>query len=242
MIRFCDMSAIGKLRISGTAAHDFIRTMFTADTALLEELGGATVSLLLTGEAEIIDVVLIIRTGDEEYMVTTSPQVVDEAFEWLKAHSTITDDNGAVFEGLELTNQTEALANVVLFGEGSREILDELSGYTFSTAPHTGRITLVQLDTVVALAFESLVLPGVEAYELFCPPAGAEGLKYVFMSFPEIDPLELEEYRALRVEAKTWFENASDASYIFPDEAKLLHLTRSSMDFVGAKALSQRQR
>lgn len=239
-IHFCDMSSIGKLRIGGTAAHDFIRIMFTADIEPLKELGGAVASPMLTGEAEIIDVVLIIRTGDDEYMVTTSPQVADEAFEWLEAHSTLGDESGAIFKDLELTNQTEALATVVLFGEGSRAILDELSAHTFSTSPHTGHITLVQLDTVVALAFESLVLPGTEAYELFCPPAGAEGLKYAFMSFPEVDPLDCEEYKAVRVEAKTWFEPAENASYAFPDEANLLHLTRPSRDFVGAKALLER--
>jgi glycine cleavage system aminomethyltransferase T len=237
-IHFTDISPLGKLRISGLSAHDFIRTMFTADVEKLGHLGGVTASLLLTGEAEIIDVVLIIRTGDNEYMVTTSPQTVEEVFAWLTAHSELSDDEGAIFEGLEITNQTEALADIILFGEGSRAVLDELSGGTFASAPHTGNITLVQLDTIVVLSFESPVLPGIdEVYELFCPPAGAEGLKYAFMSFPEIDPMPLEEYRALRIESKTWFENADEASYTFPSDANLLHLIREEKDFVGAKAL-----
>jgi glycine cleavage system aminomethyltransferase T len=237
-IHFTDISPIGKLRISGSSAHDFIRTMFTADVEKLEQLGGATASLLLTGEAEIIDTVIIIRTGDNEYMVTTHSQTVEEVFDWLTAHGKITDDEGAIFEGLEITNQTAALADVVLFGEGSRAVIDELSNGTFASAPHTGHITLVQLDTVTVLVFESPVLPGIgEVYELLCPPDGAEGLKYAFMSFPEIDPMPFDEYRALRIESKTWFEQADEASYIFPHDAGLLHLIRKESDFVGAKAL-----
>jgi glycine cleavage system aminomethyltransferase T len=235
------MSALGKLRISKAAAHDFIRIMFTADTAPLAEPGGVTASLLLTGEAEIIDIVLIIRTGDDEYMVTTSPATVDEAFAWLEAHSKITDDEGALFDELAITNETGKLANVVLFGAGSIAVLDELSGQTLAASPRIGRIVMAQLDTVPTLILTSPVLPKeTEVYELFCPPAHAPGLIQALLSFSEIDPIEREEYRALRERQGTWFAPADETAYTFPDEAGLLRLARTPMDFVGGQALAAR--
>jgi glycine cleavage system aminomethyltransferase T len=240
-MRFCDMSALGKLRVSGTAAHDFIRIMCTADMASLAEPGGVTASLLLTGEAEIIDLVLIIRTGDDEYMVTTSPATADEVFSWLKAHGGITDDEGALFEGLTITNETGKLADIVLFGEGSTAVLDELSGQTRATSPCVGHLTMTQLDTVPTLIFRSPVLPReTKVYELFCPPASVLGLTNALLSFPEIDPMDAEEYQALREQQGTWFAQADEAAYAFPDEAGLLRLVRTPMDFVGGKALSAR--
>jgi glycine cleavage system aminomethyltransferase T len=249
------MDALGKIRVSGEAAHDFIRIMFTADTAPLAEPGGVTPSLLLTGEAEVIDLVLIIRTGPSEYMVTTSPATADEAFAWLSAHGGIRDEKGAVFEGLALSDETEKLANVVLFGEGSTAVLTELADLAglgepdgpggpasggFAAAPRMGSLTMVQLDTVPTLVLASPVLPrepSGEVFELFCPPEGAQGLINAFLSFPEIDPMEQDEYRQLREQQGTWFAPADDASYTFPNETPLIRLIRTPQDFVGAQAL-----
>ncbi|MDR2587719.1 MAG: hypothetical protein LBC23_05620 [Coriobacteriales bacterium] len=242
-MRFCDMSALGKFRVSGAAAHDFIRIMFTADTALLAEPGSVAPSLLLTGEAEVIDLVLIIRTGPDEYMVTTSPATIDEAFAWLSAHGKISDEEGAIFEGLALSNETDKLADVVLFGEGSTAVLEELAVGGFAASPCTGSLTMVQLDTVPALMLASPVLPGEpsgEVFELFCSPAGAQGLANAFLSFPEMEPVEVDEYRSLRAQQGTWFSQAAAAAYTFPDEAALMGFVRAPMDFVGGQALAAR--
>jgi glycine cleavage system aminomethyltransferase T len=240
-VRFCDISTLGKLRVSGAAAHDFIRIMFTADTEALAEPGTTAASLLLTGESEIIDVVLIIRTGDDEYMVTTSPSTAGEVFAWLKAHAGISDDEGALFEGLAITDETKKLAGVVLFGEGSAAALDELAGKPLGAFPQVGHLTMAQLDTVPTLIFASPVLPvEAEVYELFCPPASVQGLICALLSFPEIDPMNAEEYQELREQNGTWFAQADDAAYAFPDEAGLMRLTRAAMDFVGGQALANR--
>ena len=238
-IRFCDMSPLGKLRVCGAASHDFIRIMFTADPGAFEGLGGAAAALLLTGEAEIIDLAVIIRTGDDEYMVTTSAATADEAFAWLQSHSEIADDNGPIFEGLEITNETDSLADVVLFGEGSWAVLDELAGGSLELFPHNGSLVMAQLGTVPVLILASPVLPG-EVFELFCPPQKLQPLTYALLSFPEIDPMTAEEYQELRASLGTWFTQAEDAAYTFPDEAGLMRLVRPAMDFVGGKALAQR--
>jgi glycine cleavage system aminomethyltransferase T len=236
-LRFADISALGKLRVSGEAAPRFITTMFTADTSPLDEIGGVTASLLLNGEGGVIDLVSLIRTGDVEYMVVTDGPCRQEAYDWLSAHSELTDDAGAVFPGLAVTDESPQLACIALFGEGARAVLTELAGAELTAFPHTGALTMAQLDTVAALILSSPALPG-ESYEVFCPPAAAEGLIYAFMSFPEIAPATFDEYAGQRVQAGTWFTAADSAEYVFPDEAGLGHLLRPSADFVGAQAVS----
>jgi hypothetical protein len=130
---------------------------------------------------------------------------------------------------------------VVLFGEGSAAVLDELSGGALAASPSFGRLTMTQLDTVPALILNAPLLPKeTELYELLCPPASVPGLVNALLSFPEIDPMEPEEYQVLREQQGTWFTPADDAAYTFPDEAGLLRLVREPMDFVGGQALSKR--
>jgi glycine cleavage system aminomethyltransferase T len=238
-LNFTDISALGKLRISGEAAARFISTLFTADMTSLDAMGGATASLLLNGEGEIIDLVLLIRTGDREYMVSTNEACRQEVYEWLTAHSTLSDEAGALFEDLAITDESSQLACVALFGEGSQAVLEELAGAELLAFPHSGALTMAQLDTVAALILASPVLPG-ENYELFCQPAAAEGLQYAFMSFPEVQPASFAEYVEQRIQAQTWFAAADSAEYTFPAEAGLEHLLRLSNDFVGAQALRHR--
>ena len=236
---FCDVSGIGKLRISGDAAQDFIRIMFTAAADAFDDLGAARACLLLTGESEVIDLVLVIRTGDAEYMVTTSAETVEEVSAWLVAHACIRDDDGEVFAGLRISNETDKLACVVLFGEGSWAVLDELAAGGLGSFPRTGRLTMAQLDTVPALILESPVLPG-ECYELMFPPANLPGIVNALLSFPQAEPITAEEYQALRSEQGRRFEQSDNAAYCYPDEAGLMSLVRPELDFVGGSALRQR--
>jgi glycine cleavage system aminomethyltransferase T len=238
-IWFCDVSGIGKLRISGQAAHDFIRIMFTAAADAFDELGAAASCLLLTGEAEVIDVVLVVRSGDSEYMVTTSAEIVEEASAWLAAHSLIRDDDGEVFADLKIGNETDRLACVALFGEGSWAVLDELAVGGLDSCPQPGCLTMAQLDTVPVLILHSPVLPG-ECYELMFPPAKLPGIVNALMSFAEVEPMSAEDYQVLRRRHRRWFEQAEDAAYCYPDESGLMRLVRPELDFVGGPALKQR--
>jgi hypothetical protein len=52
--------------------------------------------------------------------------------------------------------------------------------------------------------------------------------------------MSAEEYQTLREQNGTWFAQADVAAYAFPDEARLMRLTRAAMDFVGGQALANR--
>lgn len=243
LIHFCDMSGLGKLRISGKDSHDFIRIMFTADVGVFKKIGNRAAALLLTGEAEVIDVVMIIRTGDNEYMVTTNEENTDEAFSWLLAHSQIKDEQGAIFGNLNISDESDALADIVLFGSGARKVLSELSKGTLDVSPSTEALSMVQLGNSAVLLLDVSGPLGFEqdAFELLCPNDSANGIIYMLMSFPEINPIELIDYIQIRTDRGTWFAASKDVAYVYPDDVQLMHLVRAQMDFVGGKSLSGRQ-
>ena len=241
MLEYCymaDISSAGRLRIAGDQALEFIKTMTTAEVAALHQLGGHIVSLILNGESGVIDQVTIIRTGDLEYMMVTSPATKDEVHDWLKAHAELTDEQGELFGDLTLTEESEALSATALFGPGSAAILDELSGHTLDEMPKTGSLSLLRLDTVTTLVFSPSSFQD-EGFELFCPPETINGLNCALLSFPEVVLLDEEGYVGIRREMGSWFD-ADSSEYIYPDSAGLMHLVRPSMDFVGGSALTRR--
>ncbi|MDR3308229.1 MAG: hypothetical protein LBS58_04965 [Coriobacteriales bacterium] len=235
---FCNYGTLGKLRISGADAGRFIATMTTANSERLALVGAAAPALLLTGEGEVIDVVMAIRTGDAEYMLTTSPSVAGEAFDWLLAHSKLCDGNGPVFPCLSITDETMSLAVAVLIGAGGRAVLDELVQGTLAASTMES-LSLVQLDTVPVMVLTYPFLKE-EVFELYCAPGRWDAIEHVLLSFPEIDPIPLQHYLDARRAHGTWFAAAEDGAYRYPDEAGLAHLIRPDASYVGAAALQER--
>jgi hypothetical protein len=60
-------------------------------------------------------------------MIITSPTLHEEVLAWLKAHANLADANGPVFAGIVLSDESEALTALTLFGEKCTDILQELS-------------------------------------------------------------------------------------------------------------------
>lgn len=231
----CDLSSMGKLRIGGEDSFRFISTMFTADVAALTGIGDSCFSLILTSEAEIIDTVTLIRTGDNEYMVMTNPPNTEEVFAWLEAHSALADEQGKLFLQLTLSNETDSLALVTLFGVGSRHILDELADGALREAPASGSLTMALLDTVPTMIFSSEASSG-ESFDLFYPANRASGLWRALLSYPAVTPLGYGDYIVLREAERSWLKDVDSVGYQTVDEAGLGHLLRTEHDFVGGKA------
>ncbi|MDR2493311.1 MAG: hypothetical protein LBD25_07665 [Coriobacteriales bacterium] len=240
--RFVIRELLGKIRIAGDAAARFVQAMTTVEGARLAQLGNVAPALVLTGEGEVIDVVTVARSGDAEYMLVTSSETAREAAAWLGAHAALADDESAVFEGLEITDETEKLACVSLFGPPAPAVLEEL-GASLPDADDSvgvGSLTVASLDGIPALVLRYPLLPEGH-HEVFCAPAHLDALEHVLLSFPELDPLPAAEYAALRRKAGTWFEGAQEAAYRHPDTPALAALLRPGLDFVGARSLHERR-
>ena len=237
---FTILHDLGRVRISGSTAALFIKTMTTVDPARISEVGTAAPALVLTSDAEIIDVVMILRTGDVEYMLTCMPATREEMYSWLQAHALLSDESGPIFEDLVLTDETEHLVTLAVYGPDAYAIVDELAAQGLEAALGSGQVAVVFLgdphNGIMSLVCTYPLLP-LGYLELNVTPEVLEGLEYLLLSFPEIDPEPFEEFYALRRAAHTWFNDADSAAYMRPDTARLQALIRQSRDFVGARAL-----
>ncbi len=235
----------GYLRVNGKQAHAFLQTMTTAEMAALAETGGSVEALILTGQAEVIDKVTVIRTGDEEYMIITGPMLHDEVFDWLKAHSILADATGLVFADVSLSDESDTLTALTLVGSSSTDILQELSANALLETPRIGDLRLVCFDTVTAMVFtpencEETLPDEEDEYRLFCSPSQAECLYNALLSFPEIEIMTADEYLLLPHKCDLWSEVAKNEEYYYPEILGLMHLVRFGYDFVGGKALADR--
>jgi len=216
----------------------FIHTMTTVDSALLEQIGDATPALLLSSKAEVIDVVMLTRTGHFEYMLTTHPETRHEVFTWLDAHAWIGDNAGLVFADLGLTDETGSLVTIAVYGPDSSMIVDTLAAHGLDEVLGSGHSALCELDGIPAFVFTYPLLS--EGYfELTVAPSLAPQLEAILLSFPELNPSSFDEYRAARLRAGTWFEGAEASKYHLVDSPQLTALVRMQHDFVGARALNQ---
>ncbi len=247
---FSDSSPIGKIRISGENASEFVRVMTTVEPWRLEMPGQFAVALVLNAEGDIIDLVMIARTGDQEYILFSSPETTDELVMWLQAHAEIVDgEGGAVFEDLGVEDVSSPIATIALYGPKAQMILDELSGKDVSETLGDKNLALFpigQLQVMIvrwpflrAHGWQMPLEAEGEVFEVYLPAQASEDFKQILLGFAEIDPESFEDYKARRRAAHTWFAPAEQAAYIKPESSGLRALLRSSSDYVGAKALER---
>ncbi|MDR1357801.1 MAG: hypothetical protein LBJ48_00365 [Coriobacteriales bacterium] len=245
---FADVSRIGKIRLSGKSSPEFVNVMTTVEHWRLETPGQAAIALVLNAEGEIIDLVMIGRTGEHEYILITSPETVCELTEWLEAHAGLANSEGAaVFEDIKVEDRTDRIGAFALYGPDAQMILDEMSKSDVSAELGEKNLTLVSIGRlqVMILRWPLLRSHGQdmplkaegEVFEVYLPAKATDDFKKILLSFAEIDPEDYGEYFARRRRAHTCFDAAEQDVYIRPETAGLKALLRSDADFVGARAL-----
>jgi len=232
---YTDVSGLGKFRVGGASAELFVRTMTTADMLAAAVIGAVRPALLLNAEAEVIDVVELIRTGTSEFMLTCSAPVAEEAYSWLEAHGQLADEQGPVFAGLELSDESEKLAVLAVYGPATWRIIEELAGRARQQLMDGTQMMLVELQGLPVMLNSYPLLKNGFA-EFFIPKQYRDILERLLLSFPELEPATPRRYRLERLGAGTWFTGAEEAAYQHVS-TELAALIREEHDFVGARAL-----
>ncbi|MDR1087778.1 MAG: hypothetical protein LBL23_00595 [Coriobacteriales bacterium] len=247
---FTDVSRMGKIRLSGKSSPEFVKVMTTVELWRLETPGQAAIALVLNAEGEIIDLVMIGRTGEHEYLLLTNPGAVCEVTEWLEAHAELANNEGvAVFEDIKVEDRTDRIGTFALYGSEAQMILDELSKSDVSAELGDKNLTLLTIGRLQVMIVRwpllrthgqdmPLMAEG-EVFEVHLPAKAAEDFKKILLGISEIVLETPEEYIARRRRAHTCFDAAEQDVYIRPETAGLKALLRSSSDFVGARALKK---
>lgn len=230
-----DVTSMGVIAVSGKSSTLFLNTMTTAPVNSMV-LGDVRFGLALTGEAEIIDVVLINKTGDESYTVYCSSENLTELYLWLEAHAALQQNKVKAFEDVSVSNESSKLAALAVLGKGAATVLsDYLTDDAVLPAP--GTIAPVKLDNFDVLV-SAVELPDITTvYFLLVAPHDVVTLFRSFMSFEQVMPAGLEALRILIQRSYPGYGLVLQAAYTTPKEGHLLDLVRSTKDFVGAKNL-----
>ncbi|MGN0034862.1 MAG: hypothetical protein ACI364_03970 [Coriobacteriales bacterium] len=192
----CDISALGKIRLSGKAADPFLFGMFDADFDALARLGAGTPATfsgeVATGEGDgMAPRVEIIRSGEHEFMLLAGYDQTARVFSLLLDYAEVGDENALEEGQVFLSDETNALAGVCLAGKTAQSIISEMAKVGDADAPekvaNLPEFTLgfLHLDTIPTLIFHC----GLTCYYLFFPVRGARVLWRGILSFPEVEPV-----------------------------------------------------
>jgi glycine cleavage system aminomethyltransferase T len=231
-----DVTYQGLLRVSGQDAYRFLQTMCTADALSLDGQGDHIYGLVLTGDAEIIDLVEIVKTGSYEFLVISDAPHTEELYEWLDAHAHLDDEQGPVFPDLEISNETGVLGQFVLIGAQSFSIIEALIGTDHRHLTHDGSLYMIEWEGTPLMIVEEQ-LSATPALRIFFPIAASISFWRILLSFPELQIIGRKNYERFLLDAGILLPDSTSSGYLTPGEAQLEHLLRIDRDFVGAHNL-----
>ena len=227
--RLCDLSDCTVMRVSGTDAARFLEIMTTTDFRSLADVGDFAQGLVLTAEAQVIDLVNLLRTGDDEYLVCCDPRNGAEVYDWLSAYCDISDEQGRVFPELSLSDESAHVALLACYGSGSAEMLDNLQ------AACEGKVSLItkRLDAP-AYGF-----PDLPCALLVAPINAASAIGDFLLEDPEVFVETIEEYRDALVVAGKMVPELYEGAYASPKKLGLMDYVRTTGGFVGSRQLAE---
>jgi aminomethyltransferase len=182
----CDMA---EFRVFGFAAFDFLQRMLTNDLHDIAELGQAQHTLMLDEDGHIIDDLIVLHTGDLEYMLVANPANRGTDLAWLQAHAP---------SELEVVDESDRTSLIALQGPLAMRIVSELAGQGWEP-PARFTIAEAMLDTIPALVAR-IGCTGEDGVEIVTGARHAAALWRAILSFSEVTPAGTEAAETLRLE------------------------------------------
>lgn len=232
-----DLSFQSLIRVSGKDSGYFLHTVLTADINSLSQ-GNNCHSLMLDGEGNVIDQVLVVCSGDDEYMLLVDEPVASEVLSWLQDIASAVSAKNGLFAAVKIEDAGDELAAISIIGPDRFEMLNELrtqenapdmriqlgSGTCFTTA--IGNIAMLMVSDEAA-----------SAIDIFTSPVGANALWQALLSFPDLQAIGFNAYKQVMGDFGLWLDGIEDGRYLSVSESGLAHMVRQQRDFVGANAI-----
>lgn len=232
-----DLSFQGMLRVSGPDSGFFLHTVLTCDVGSLTH-GHSSHALMLDGEGNVIDELLVICSGDDEYMLIVDAPVIDETFDWLKTIAAAVSARDGLFSEVQIGNESGALAMLAIMGPDRLSMLNELR-----TEPNAPDLS-IQLGSGTCFTRSIGGIPMMliadepaETILVLCSREGAAALWQALLSFPELQAIGLRPYEQVMRDMGLWLDGLEEGRLLSVSESGLAHLLRETHDFVGASAL-----
>ena len=225
-----DISHMGRFRVTGEAAFDFLQSLLTNDLSRISR-GRAQYDLMCNEQGGILDD-LVVYWGDEGFFVVVNAANREHDLAWMRDHAP---------DGVEIEDRTFELALIALQGPRAEELLPATG---FADLPYFG-LRAGQVAGLSALVSRT-GYTGEDGFEIFI---AAEKVVSVWDAILEngatagILPAGLGARDATRLEAALrLYGNDMDAT-VNPYEAGLGWTVRLDKgDFIGRDALAQVKR
>ena len=192
-----DSSPLGKFRLWGPDALRALQRVYISDMSRARP-GLCTYSAMCNDTGNIVDDGVVVRTGEDEFYLTTSSSRAGSTVEWFRFHTRYDGWN------YNVVNLTDALASINVAGPGARQVLGKITSADLSNDafPYLGYREIEIGDGVAARCLR-LGFVGELSYELH---VGASHAQYVWDLLLDagaefgIRPFGLEAQNCLRAE------------------------------------------
>ena len=225
-----DVSHMGRLRVHGAGALDFLQYVAVSDVAKLPSAGGAAQYSLLCREAGgIIDDIIIYRIGPHEFVVVVNASNKDKDVSWLRHHATGFD--------MVLEDETDRTALIAVQGPGAVALVDSLADKDLAVLPRFG------VDESAVAGFPAMIArtgyTGEDGFELFTTAECAAPLWDALVVAGGI-PCGLGARDTLRLEAALPLYGHEMDEHVTPYEARLSWVVKceKDADFLGKSVLT----
>lgn len=231
-IGLIDLSGMSVTLIAGPVAQAFIE-MVCAGRRLA--VGEALFEPVLAGDASLISIPLLLRTGDSEYLLCDVSSRASLLDAWLHFIATAQQNDSAPFKEIQLEDASFKLVPLLLAGPGANSVL---SDYLTGEVPTTGQVRSLELDKIRCLV-TSLPKPFDKAYLVMVPPHYVRVLWRSFLSFTRVHPVGRTALFAQAEQMTPWVSWLHSTERIKKSarELQTLNLLRQESDFIGARAL-----
>jgi aminomethyltransferase len=228
-----DVSHMGRVRVEGRRAADYLQFLTVNDVSKLPAAGGsAQYSLLCADDGTIIDDIIVYRLEADEFIVVVNASNRDKDLAWMRAHL-------AKFDHVTLVDETHETALIAVQGPKAMTLMDALSDRDLSALPRFG------LDETVVAGVQAMAArtgyTGEDGVELFCKAEHARAL-WQELCDKGATPCGLGARDTLRLEAALPLYGHEMDARTQPYEARLGWVVKTDKpggEFVGGRALKE---
>ncbi len=226
-----DVSHMGRVRVSGPGAEDYLQHLTVNDVSRLPEGGGAgQYSLLCLPSGGIMDDIIVYRLGADEFLVVINASNRDKDLAWMRQHA-------GLAKNVVLDDESDQTALIAVQGPRALDLVEALSDRDVAALPRFG------LDETVVAGVQTLCArtgyTGEDGVELFCRAEHARALWQSLVDKGGV-PCGLGARDTLRVEAALPLYGHEMDEHTHPFEARLGWVVRvdKSADFLGKAVLA----
>ncbi len=220
-----DVSHMGEIEVRGTRALDFVSYVTSNDPSALEVFQ-VQYSAFPTPQGTIVDDLLVYRLPDH-FLLVVNASNIEKDYSWLLEHK---------FEGVEIINKSDEVAELALQGPESEAVLQPLVDFNLSDLKYywSVKTRILGKDALISRTGYT----GEDGFEIYLEPEHIEEVFFKLLEDERVKPAGLGARDTLRLEmGYCLYGNDIDETTNLL-EAGLGWITKlNKPDFIGKEAL-----